>query len=94
MSQPRVVEKYYSLRELECLVGFGERFWRERAQCGDLTLKEGETIIAEPVRIAGELRVPASAVNAYLARHPYRYDAGVKARNVAELRRKLKAQAE
>jgi len=93
MTQPRVVEKYYSPRDLACLVGFSEKFWRERCQAGEMTLLEGEAVIAAPLDIAGELRIPASAVNAYLARHPYRYDAGVKARNTAELRRKLGKEA-
>lgn len=88
---PRVIEKFYSVKELQFLVGFGERFWRERAQAGDFTIYLGDEIIAQPVEISGELRIPASAVNAYLAKHPYRYDAGVKARNTAELRRKLEA---
>jgi hypothetical protein len=90
MSRSRVVEKYYSLQDLTCLVGFSEKFWRERCQAGDLTLRDGEQLLAEPLMISGELRVPASAVNAFLSRHPYNYDAGVKARNTAELRRKLK----
>lgn len=94
MSQPRhnkVVEKHYTVRELSWLLGFNEKWWRERAQSGDLTLRnEDGTVIAEPLELAGELRIPASSVNGYLAKHAYRYDAGVKARNVAELRRKLK----
>ncbi len=91
---PKVVEKYYSLAELRCLVGFGPRFWRERAQAGELTLRDGDLVLAEPLEVAGELRVPASCVNAFLARHPYRHDAGVKARNQAELRRKLAGHVE
>lgn len=86
---PRVVEKYYSTTELEVLVGFGEKFWRERCQAGELTLKDGGQTIAEPLLVAGELRIPASSINAWLAKHPYRYDPGVKARNRAELTRKL-----
>jgi len=93
MSQARVVEKYYSPRELSSLIGFAEKFWRERCQAGEMTLRDGDVVISEPLDIAGELRIPASAVNAYLARHPYRYDAGVKARNAAELRRKLGKEA-
>jgi len=93
MSQLRaqkLVEKHYSPRELSFLLGFNEKWWRERAQAGDLTLQDGEGhVISEPLELAGELRVPASAVNAYLAKHPYVYDGGVKARNKAELRRKL-----
>lgn len=86
---PRVVEKYYSTQDLQLLVGFGDRFWRERAQAGELTLRDGDAILAEPILLSGELRIPASAINAYLARHPYRYEAGTKARNRAELKRRL-----
>ena len=50
-------------------------------------------VVCAPLEISGELRIPATAMNAWLARHPYRYDAGVKARNQGELRRKLAARA-
>lgn len=92
---PRVVEKYYSARELSFLLGFDEKFWRQRAKDGEFTLTQdahpdqAPVIVCQPLEIAGEVRIPATAVNAYLARHPYRYDAGVKARNAGELRRKL-----
>jgi hypothetical protein len=87
--QSKVLEKFYSLRELSFQLGFSERFFAERCKAGDFTLAVEGVTIAEPVEISGEIRVPASAVNAWLTRNPYRYDAGVKARNVAELRRKL-----
>lgn len=90
--QTKVLEKFYSPRELSYQLGFGERFWRERCQAGDFTLRIDDVVIAEPLEIAGELRIPASAVNAWLAKHLYRYDAGVKARNAGELRRKLASQ--
>ena len=90
---PRVLEKFYSVRELSYLLGFNEKWWRERAQAGDLVLMDSAgNVVSEPVNLGGELRIPASAVNGYLARHPYRYDAGVAARNRAELRRKVAAQ--
>jgi len=87
--QNKVLEKFYSPFELVCQLGFSERFWRERCQEGAFTLKIDEVVIAEVYEISGELRIPASAVNAWLARHPYRYDAGVKARNRSELSRKM-----
>ncbi len=88
--QQRVLEKFYSPRELGYLLGFSESFWRKAAQAGEFILADSAgNIIAQPVEIAGEIRIPASSVNAYLARRPYRYDAGVKARNIGELRRKL-----
>lgn len=89
-----VVEKYYSMNELTLLIGFGEKFWRHRCRNGELTLTQGDVVISEPVEIAGELFAPASGVNAYLAQHPYRYDAGVRARNKAELQRKLTRKGE
>jgi hypothetical protein len=88
----RVVEKYYSVKELCFLIGFDAKFWRDRAKDGDFTIVDPdhpETPICNPLDIAGELRIPATAVNFYLAKHPFRYDAGVKARNKAELQRKL-----
>lgn len=87
----RVVEKYYSLRDLELLVGFGEKFWREKAQAGELTVTDGAgQVLAQPVLLGKELRIPASSINTFLARNPYRAgEPGIKARNSAELRRKL-----
>lgn len=86
---PRVVEKYYSPSELSCLIGFADKFWRERAKAGEFTLTIDDEVVCQPLEIGGELRIPATAVNAYLVKHPYRYDAGIKARNAGELRRKL-----
>lgn len=87
----RAVEMFYSPREVGLLLGFDEKWVRQRAQAGEFTVRHGDQVVAEPVELSGELRIPASGVNAYLARHPYRYDAGVKARNKAELRRKLES---
>lgn len=98
VSRTCVLEKYYSPAELAVMLGFAPRFWRDLAKDGELTLSVDGAVIAEPVEIAGELRIPASAVNAYLARHPYRPGAsrtgelGVKARSVGELRRKVAVQ--
>ena len=88
---PRVLEKYYSPKELSTLLGFSAGFFRDRAQAGDFTLAVNGAVVCEPLEIAGELRIPASAVNAWLALHPYRYDAGIKARNAGELRRRIAA---
>jgi hypothetical protein len=88
---PRVVEKYYSPRELSVLLGFSPDFFRDEAKAGSFTLTVDGSVVCEAVEIGGELRIPATAVNAWLVAHPYRYDAGVKARNAGELRRKLRA---
>ena len=87
----RAVEKYYSPQEAGWLLGFSERFIRDLAKSEELTVKDGDSgeVIAQPVFIAGELRIPASCLNAYIARHPYRSDPGIKARNRAELLRRL-----
>lgn len=88
----RVVEKHYSPKELSYLMGFSARYWCDACKAGELTLRDAnapDLVLAQPVEIGGELRIPASCVNAYLARHPFRYDAGVKARNTGELRRIL-----
>lgn len=95
----RPLEKYFSPRELCYLLGFADKFWRERAQAGDFTLttaddRGNQVTVCEPLEIAGELRIPQTGVNAWLARHPYRYDAGIRARNAGELRRKLAKTAE
>jgi hypothetical protein len=73
-----ITEKFYSLEEVSLLLGFAPRFWREQAAKGELTLyaEDGNTVISEPVFIAGELRIPASALNAFCARRPYRPELG------------------
>lgn len=92
--QTKVLEKFYSPRELSYQLGFTEQFWRERCQAGDFTLSVDGEVIAQVLEIQGQLRIPASAVNAWLAKHPYRYDAGIKARNKAELTRQLQKREE
>jgi len=84
----KVVEKHYSAKELSWLVGFDARWWRTRMKEEPQLLVDG-AIVSGCVEIGGEFFAPSSWVNGYLARHPVRYDAGVKARNTAELRRKL-----
>jgi hypothetical protein len=87
--QNKVLEKFYSLKDLGYQLGFSERFFADRCKAGDFTLAIDGVVIAEPMEVSGEIRVPASAVNAWVAKHPYKYDAGVKARNKGELMRKL-----
>src|SRR5215475_4085646 len=85
----RAVEKFYSATEAGLLLGFSAEFIRNLAATEELVLREPETgeVISQPVFIGKQLRVPASALNAYLARHPYQRPAlGVKARRVGELR--------
>jgi hypothetical protein len=78
----RAVEKYYSPREAGFLLGFEERWVRDRIKAGELP---GTT------EIGGEYRIPASAINAKieagLVRGPG--ELGTSARSVGELRRKV-----
>lgn len=93
MSALRVLEKHYTARELSFLIGFNERYWRDRMKA-EPVLKDAEGhVISQCVEISGELFAPASWANAYLARTPVHYDAGIKARNRSELERKLRSQA-
>ncbi len=81
--KPHVVELYYSVRELAFLLRFSEttiRKWIREDQFGPK-----ERILD----VAGDIRVPASGVQAFAESHAFVYDHGVKARNKAELRRKL-----
>lgn len=86
---PRVVEKHYSARELSFLVGFDAKFWRQQMKSQPELLGANGELISNCVEISGEFFAPASWVNAFLSRRPLRYDAGIKARNTAELRRKM-----
>jgi len=93
MSTIRVLEKFYTAKELSWLVGFNERYWRDRMKA-DPQLLDGEgRVISQCVEISGEFFAPASWVNAYVARTPVTYDAGIKARNRSELERKLRKAA-
>ncbi len=76
----RVVEMFYTIAELTFLLRFSDSYIRQRVRDG---------VFPGALDIDGDLRVPASAVNAWLAQHPVRYDAGIKARNKAELRRRM-----
>ncbi len=83
-----VVEKFYSAKELGFLVGFGPKWWRTRMKA-EPKLEVDGALVSQCVEISGEYLAPASWVNYLLARHGVNYDAGVRARNTAELRRKL-----
>ena len=89
MNSLRVIEKHYSARELSWLIGFEKRYWCDLMKSEPRLVGAAGEAIAECREISGEFFAPASWVNAYLARHPVVYDAGIKARNTAELRRKL-----
>ena len=77
-ARPRAVEKHYSVGEAALLLGFSERWVRDRIRAGDF---------AGVIDCGSELRIPASSINAFLARHEY-LEPGIPARTAGELRRK------
>lgn len=88
----RVIELYYSVAELSFLLRFSDVTIRRRIKAGDFSPPDsatGQPDLSNIKDISGDIRVPASGVNWFLDRHPLRYDAGIKARNTAELRRKM-----
>lgn len=88
---PKVVEAYYTPADLAALWRFSERKIRDLVKEGNFTLRNALGVTtAEPMEVAGEIRIPASAINAYAASHAYNYSPGIKARNQAELLRKIK----
>lgn len=86
---PGVVESYYTVQDLATLWRFSERKIRDLVKSGAFVLRDGDRVVAQPLEIAGEIRIPASAINAFAASHTYAYDGGVKARNQGELTRRL-----
>jgi len=89
---PRIVEMYYTPADLAALWRFSVRKISDMCKRGDFTVKAHDgTVTAEPMEIAGEIRIPASGINHYAATHPYTYNLGVKARNRGELMRKIAA---
>lgn len=87
----RIVEKHYTAGELSGLIGFNERYWRDRMKA-EPQLKDAEgNVISQCTLLSGEYLAPASWVNGLLARTPVVYDAGIKARNKSDLERKLRA---
>lgn len=92
---PTVVEAYYTPQDLAALWRFNQRKIRDLAKAGEFTVKDAAgQIVAEPMEIAGELRIPASAVNAYAKAHPLVYNEGIKARNRGELLRRIQDKQE
>lgn len=78
----RAVEKYYSVGETALLLGFSERWVRDRINLGEF---------AGALLIDRDYRVPASGINGWADQHRVRSAAelGVPARSVGELRRKV-----
>lgn len=76
---------HYTVGELACLLRFSEQWVRERIKAGDF----GDQVL----NIRGDLRVPASAVNAFLARWSSPA-VGVAGRSAGELLRRLREREE
>lgn len=91
--QMRVLEKFYSAKELSFLIGFNERYWRDRMKAAPHLVDADGNIISQCVEISGVLFAPASWANALLARSPLDYSPGIKARNKSDLERKLRGKA-
>jgi hypothetical protein len=91
------VEKYYSVAETCLLLGFSDKWVRERVKAGDFDPPESEPEAAAVVMIEKDIRIPASGINRFLGRHALRganqviAGAGVFARSEGELKRKLTA---
>lgn len=73
------------------MLRFSDTFIRKKVKGGEFSPAgaDGEPDLTNIIDVDGDLRVPASGVNLFLRRYSLRYDAGVKARNAGELRRKL-----
>jgi hypothetical protein len=79
-------EKLHSVRELAWLSGMSERFIRDR-------IREGAFGPEAVYNLNGDLRIKASAWNAYLKQHELPAPApGIFARSEGELRRKIAQQ--
>ncbi len=88
-----VVDKYYSAGELVGLVGFTERWWCDHMKA-DPRLEVDGVLVSQCVLVGNQYLAPASWVNHFLQARAVVYDPGIKARNLAELKRKLQAVTE
>lgn len=93
--KPRIVELYYSISELCFLLRFSDSTIRKRVKDGDFSTpgEDGLPDRSNILDVQGDLRVPASGVNWFLSQNALRSDPGTKARNKAELARKLNGRA-
>lgn len=89
--KPRVVELYYSITELTFLLRFSDSTIRKWVKEGAFSPpgEDGLPDFTNILDVGGDLRVPASGVNFFAGNHPLRRDPGTKARNKAELMRKI-----
>jgi hypothetical protein len=83
MDKPGMIEKYYRGKDVALLLDFSDKWVLQRVKAGDF---------GSCFYVAGDWRIPASGVNAFINRHAVaRGVVGepVPARTEGELRRKL-----
>lgn len=94
----RAVELYYSITELTFLLRFSDSTIRQWIKAGRFSppseMSSGQPDFSNILDVQGDIRVPASGVQWFIQNNPLRRDPGTKARNKAELMRKLKAKGE
>lgn len=78
-----VVEMHYTTTELSCLLRRSPRWVTDKIKAGEF----GDGVYL----VDGDYLVRASAVNSFLGSRVFSYDRGVRARNGAELRRRLES---
>jgi hypothetical protein len=83
------VEKFYSVAETALLLSVCTKTIRRRLEAGDL----GAGVVNLGSAAAPDYRIPASAINAWLAARRVFTEPGVAARSVGELRRKAETAA-
>jgi len=81
----RVLELYYKVEEVAFLLRFSNKWVRERMNAGEFG--------AGVVDVRGDVRIPASGVNRFLAQHQRVYDIEVRRTNAGRLRRQLARKA-
>ena len=86
----RAVEKFYSVAETALLLSLSTKTVIEKLKARDL----GEEVVNLGSDARPDYRIPASGINGWLeARRIFSFsqDAGIAARNIGELRRKVAA---
>jgi len=81
----RVLELYYKVEEVAFLLRFSTKWVRDRINKGEF----GTGVLD----VRGDLRIPASGINDFLARHRRVYDLNIRLANTGRLRRNLGAKA-
>jgi hypothetical protein len=80
-----VLELYYTVDDVALLLRFGRKWVRQRLDAGDF----GQGVLD----IRGDIRIPASGVNAFITRHHRVYDLQIRMANTGRMRRQLASKA-